>query len=107
MTKYNGKRFSVALGSKEYRDNWDRAFAKPAPEPDLFARFPADVAIYRKDGMPDDVIERILKCRARADWKWAEGKKESAMQSHADADRIIDEWYAANKLPGFRKEHGR
>lgn len=29
MTDYVKKSFSVAVGSKEYRDNWDRVFAKP------------------------------------------------------------------------------
>jgi hypothetical protein len=31
MTKYLDREFSVALGSKAYRDNWDAIFAKKCP----------------------------------------------------------------------------
>lgn len=32
MTKYLGKTFSVPVGdSKEYRDNWEKAFGKKKP----------------------------------------------------------------------------
>ena len=34
MTEYLNKSFSVCVGGdQEYRDNWDRIFAKKKPEP--------------------------------------------------------------------------
>lgn len=98
MTKFTSRSFSVHLGSKEYRDNYDRVFGSrdgavgDVPEPEMTAA-ERDAALYRRDGMPEDVIASIVKCRERGDRKWAEGRKESADFERRTAKEIADGWY--------------